>query len=501
VKKEEKASQWIPANIPVTSIKLDKMNVRIAWMDDPQMSQSTLIRLFWDNYNIKEIIHSIGNMGFFRHEVPVVVKDDEDGHYIVIEGNRRLAALKILHNPNFEFIQPMQKKALRVLSQKIKNDIEIIPVYIAPSRDACLQLLFLKHASEDHSSWKTLMQAYLYWKYIQDNPGIKLEMAAAHFNTTSSKFNEHVRLYNLFRMIKAMDNLPADVQKIVGDAITIPITTFERIAKNKKVAEYLDLPIDWFFEDEDKTEFFNTAMKNIVISVINKEENSRSLDKAAEIERFFFSYNKVSKPKDSPPPDNVNGAPGTEGVSYPDTQSPPTEPGANPAVPPNPPAVPRETKSIIRTKIPFGLENATALKDIYRELCKLKVEEAPNASVALFRVFLDKATRKFLENHGFKKCPIVNKNGDLLREDPFTDVAFGDCLKFISSSKCDLVSDSVKKALQFFLGLKAKGLEQSKNKISGMNQLIHNHEISYTPEEAKGLWPQLETYVKILLTE
>jgi hypothetical protein len=95
MKKEDKASQWIAANIPVTSILLDKHNLRIAWMEDPNIGQSTLIKLFWENYDIKEIIKSIEISGLYKHEVPVLIKDSaQEGRYIVIEGNRRLAALK-----------------------------------------------------------------------------------------------------------------------------------------------------------------------------------------------------------------------------------------------------------------------------------------------------------------------------------------------------------------------------------------------------------------------
>jgi len=158
MRKEEKASQWISANIHVKSINLDKRNLRIAWMEDPQISQSTLIKLFWENYNVKEIIKSIEAYGFFKHEIPVVIKDSEqEGRYIVVEGNRRLAALKIIQNPDFKFIQPVNKKWLNDVSERIKKDIEIIPVFIAPSWESCLPVMVLKHASEDHSSWKTLM--------------------------------------------------------------------------------------------------------------------------------------------------------------------------------------------------------------------------------------------------------------------------------------------------------------------------------------------------------
>lgn len=498
MKKEDKASQWIAANIPVTSILLDKHNLRIAWMEDPNIGQSTLIKLFWENYDIKEIIKSIEISGFYKHEVPVLIKDSEqEGRYIVIEGNRRLAALKIIQNP--ELISLTQKRWLIDLSQKVKSEIEIIPVYIAPSRNSCIPLLVSKHASEDHSSWKPLMQAYLYWNYMQEHPGVTRDTAAAYFSTTSATFNEYLRIYNLFRLIKEIDGLDSEVQKNARDAIAIPISTFERILKNRKVTKYLNISDDWNFTDEEGVAFFNNAMRSIVTDIINKTENSRTLNTATEIERFFFAHNPQKKSNPAPStadtPENPGASSGQTSSTTETIPSNPTEGEGD--TPQKKPVASRETKSIMRTKIPFALENAMALKIIYNELYKLKVDEAPNASVVLFRVFLDKATRKFMERNGLSKCPIVNSSGNIISEKSFIKADFNDCLQYLVSPNCSFITDPIRNSLRLFL----KSVGPGKGQIFGLNNLVHNHEITYTADEAKALWPQFESYVKILLTE
>jgi hypothetical protein len=495
MKKEEKASHWIPANISISSINLDKKNLRIAWMEDSQISQSTLIKLFWENYNVKELIKSIEAQGFFRHDVPIVFKDSEQkNQYIVVEGNRRLAALKIIQNPEFKFIQPIYRKWLNDISKRIKKDIEIIPVFIAPSWESCLPVMVSKHASEDHSSWKTLMQDYLYWSYLQENPKTSIDTAAAHFNITLKKFNEHVRRYNLFRLIKGVDGLSSDVQSTACNAIVIPITTFERIINVKRISEYLKIPDNWNLKDEKAISFFNNAMRNIITDIINKDETSRSLNTKTEIETLFFKYNKQTTPN----PTQSGSASQKAGVK---TTGSPVATGGNSSgsehgsTEVKKPGVTRETKSIMRTRIPFNLQNASALRKIYDELYNLNVDKNPNASVALFRVFLDKATRKLIERHELKKCPVKIKGK--WEEKRFTDVNFSDCLTFLTTyPNIDYVPDHVKIALRLFM----KPI-QAKNCLSGINQLIHNQEITYTPEETKALWPQLESFVKILLTE
>jgi hypothetical protein len=507
MKKEEWASQWQRVNIPVANINLDKSNMRIAWMEDSQISQSTLISLLWDNCNIKEIIKSIELSGFYQHEVPVVIEDHEEkGRYIVVEGNRRLAALKIIQNP--ALVSLTQKKWLEDLSQKVKADIEIIPVCIAPSRDACMSLLVSKHASEDHSSWKPLMQAYLYWNYLREHSGVSRESIASIFGTTLAAFNSHLKLYNLFRLIKGIEGFDPDVQKTARDAITIPITTFQRILEVKKVAEYLHISDDWSFDDEKSIEFFNNAMRGVVIDVITNVENSRTLNSSADIERFFFAHNPPkqslsSEEKNEPEIPAATNAPNTSGFAMPSLpgQNPLQAPHSplNPPPRPKNPAPSRETKSIIRTKIPFGLKNASALKDIYGELCKLEVDRVPNSSVVMFRVFLDKATRKFMERKGYQTCPVVDKLGNRKseKEKSLDQADFRACLQFLVSPQCNLLEDQVKTPLRLFL----KSDDAGKGQIFGMNKLVHNSEVTYTPIEAKALWPQFESYVKVLLTE
>ncbi len=57
-------------------------------------SQSAILRYLFDNAVLDELATSYTNNGFFEHEPLMVARDDH--HYVVLEGNRRLAALKIL---------------------------------------------------------------------------------------------------------------------------------------------------------------------------------------------------------------------------------------------------------------------------------------------------------------------------------------------------------------------------------------------------------------------
>ena len=62
-------------------------------------SEKEIIDILWDAMDVRELVMSISASCFFNYESLVVV---EEGHrYVVIEGNRRLAAVKILLNSDF----------------------------------------------------------------------------------------------------------------------------------------------------------------------------------------------------------------------------------------------------------------------------------------------------------------------------------------------------------------------------------------------------------------
>ena len=80
-----------------------------------------VVKLLWDVMDVRELVLSIEASGFFSHEPIIVAR--EDGENVVIEGNRRLAAVKLLLDPelaaalnvNVPVITERAKDALREL--------------------------------------------------------------------------------------------------------------------------------------------------------------------------------------------------------------------------------------------------------------------------------------------------------------------------------------------------------------------------------------------------
>src|SRR5882762_9376812 len=62
---------------------------------------------------IVELMGSIGEQGYFPGEPLLVVPAKKGGKYYVVEGNRRLSAVKLLLKPN---LAPTKKKSVQIAS-------------------------------------------------------------------------------------------------------------------------------------------------------------------------------------------------------------------------------------------------------------------------------------------------------------------------------------------------------------------------------------------------
>src|ERR1039458_9104169 len=92
-----KVPQGIRDNVPVKELHFDTRNPRLVeYGVTPKTSPDDILEILWEKMAVDEVAMSIASSGFWDFEPLFVVK--EGGVDVVIEGNRRLAAVKILHS-------------------------------------------------------------------------------------------------------------------------------------------------------------------------------------------------------------------------------------------------------------------------------------------------------------------------------------------------------------------------------------------------------------------
>ena len=114
-----------PKRVPVGRLFLDPRNPRLAELGTAQdASQEEILDSLWRNMAVDEIAYSIAKSGYFNHE-PLFVSQEE-GELRVIEGNRRLAAVKVLLDAGLR--RRLNATDLPKASAKVREEIASLPV-------------------------------------------------------------------------------------------------------------------------------------------------------------------------------------------------------------------------------------------------------------------------------------------------------------------------------------------------------------------------------------
>ena len=158
-----------------SDLLFDKENPRLIEFGASEFSEDRLINLLWKEMAIDELVMSILAYGFFEHE-PLYVMADHKGKFIVLEGNRRLAAIRSILNPELVSGGRMDR-FLNQITDSLRNSLEThIPVILLQSRQAAWQLLGFKHVNGP-AKWGSYAKAK-YIALVHNSFGIDLSKIA-----------------------------------------------------------------------------------------------------------------------------------------------------------------------------------------------------------------------------------------------------------------------------------------------------------------------------------
>ncbi|SFW76620.1 hypothetical protein SAMN02927921_04141 [Sinomicrobium oceani] len=147
--------------IPLDKLFLDENNPRLPKSLQGGREEDILEYMLLDA-SLIELMLAIGKNDFFPGEQLLVV-EDKKGIYKVIEGNRRLSAVKLLNNPD---LVSVQKSKVRQVIEEAEFFPKDIPCLIFGSAEAIHNYLGYRHIT-GIKEWKLLEKArYLYelWK-------------------------------------------------------------------------------------------------------------------------------------------------------------------------------------------------------------------------------------------------------------------------------------------------------------------------------------------------
>jgi len=147
--------------IPFKDLELDPHNPRLP-KSMGSKTEKEIINFFLSDASLLELMLAIGKNGFFEGEQLLVIPHNTK--YLVIEGNRRLSAVKLLHEPS---LAEIYKSKVDLIIKESDYFPPEIPCLIFKEKDEILKYLGFRHIT-GIKSWKLLEKARYMAKLKED---------------------------------------------------------------------------------------------------------------------------------------------------------------------------------------------------------------------------------------------------------------------------------------------------------------------------------------------
>ena len=176
---------------PVGSLYFDPANPRFMG-GGAEPTQREILRTLWRDFAVDEIALSVAASGFYQYEPLIVVT--ESGRLVVVEGNRRLAAVKLLRDPALR--RDVGATDLPVVSKSRKASLDFLPV-IETTRAATWQYVGFKHVNGPQA-WQSYSKAqYIAW--VHNQLDVSLDDIAEQIG------DQHETVQRLYRALMALE--------------------------------------------------------------------------------------------------------------------------------------------------------------------------------------------------------------------------------------------------------------------------------------------------------
>jgi hypothetical protein len=186
----------------VDDLRLDLLNPRMP--DDHFADQDAALEYLVQHAAVEELIESIGSAGWFDYEPLIVLAEEHGERNIVIEGNRRLAVLRLLRNPELA-----AKLGVR-LPTEIHEDAKPVEVKIweVTNRRDARDFIGFKHINGAFK-WDSFAKAKYAAEWLDDDPDV-----AAVSRRLGDTHNTVVRLVNGYRVLRQSERQGFDRERL-----------------------------------------------------------------------------------------------------------------------------------------------------------------------------------------------------------------------------------------------------------------------------------------------
>jgi|CXWL01.1.fsa_nt_gi hypothetical protein len=314
----------------------------------------------------------------------LVLRDKMDSKkFIVLEGNRRIAALKILSNPSVLtslHIKPPLQKRFEMLSKRfVRQEIEPIACFEVADREEGNRWILLRHTGENEG------RGVVGWSGL-----------------AASRFRGGDPALQALEFVRNYGNLSDNQKHLLINSF--PISTLDRLLSTREVRDLIGMGmVDKKLSTGLLADEIIKPLRRIVLDLVEKKINvSKLKNKAAQIE-YVQGFDNADKPDfskkgASTPIENIREGDFKQkpGVTR-QTKRRITDPS--------------DRKTVIPGRLRLNIQDPKVAM-IFKELKGLRAEESRNACAVLLRVFLELSVDAYMEANTIQR-KFKDKGGQL----------------------------------------------------------------------------------------
>ena len=170
----------VTMKVPVDRLRLDRLNPRLIGQAKNASDEAIIARLY-RGAEIDELLQSMSANGYLDIEPLIVMQDPNSACLIVLEGNRRLVALRLLREAD-PINRTWASKEIRIrvppVDGSLRSTFHQVSVYAVDSRERARSFIGFKHINGP-AKWDAYAKAKFAadW-YKSERPDVSLEAIA-----------------------------------------------------------------------------------------------------------------------------------------------------------------------------------------------------------------------------------------------------------------------------------------------------------------------------------